>query len=58
MKVETALLLKTNSTGFLEWNQTYGEDYSYGRWLIQTSDHGYAIAGVANTGMYLAKTSQ
>ena len=56
-EAETALLLKTNSTGFLEWNQTYGEDYSYGRWLIQTSDHGYAIAGVANTGMYLVKTS-
>ncbi|MDH5779714.1 MAG: LamG domain-containing protein [Candidatus Bathyarchaeota archaeon] len=39
-------LVKTNSTGHVEWNQTYGgadDDWAY--CLIQTVDGGYAIAG-------------
>jgi hypothetical protein len=39
-------LLKTDSQGDVQWNQTYGgagDDWAYS--LIQTSDGGYAIAG-------------
>jgi hypothetical protein len=40
-------LVKTDGSGNLEWNQTYGgteDDYAYS--LVQTGDGGYAIAGV------------
>jgi hypothetical protein len=43
------LLVKTDSAGNMQWNQTYGgittEDFAYS--VIQTSDGGYAIAGVS-----------
>jgi len=39
-------LVKTNSTGHMQWNRTYGgTDRDCGRSLVQTSDGGYAIAG-------------
>jgi len=39
-------LVKTDSYGNLEWNQTYGGlGYDYARSLIETSDGGYAIGG-------------
>jgi len=39
-------LVKTDSYGNLEWNQTYGgPGYDYARSLIETSDGGYAIGG-------------
>ena len=44
-------LIKTDAAGNAQWNRTYGgtnDDYAYG--LVQTSDGGYAIAGV--TGSY------
>ena len=40
------LLVKTDTHGNMEWNQTYGgtnADYAYS--LVQTSDGGYALAG-------------
>jgi len=39
-------LVKTDSYGNMEWNQTYGgPGYDYSRSLIETSDGGYAIGG-------------
>jgi hypothetical protein len=39
-------LVKTDSYGNLEWNQTYGgPGYDYANSLIETSDGGYAIGG-------------
>jgi hypothetical protein len=38
-----ALLLKTDSTGNMEWNQTYVGDGA--RSLVGTSDGGYVLAG-------------
>ena len=39
-------MVKTNSTGHMKWNQTYGASGNdLGESLIQTSDGGYALAG-------------
>jgi hypothetical protein len=39
-------LVKTDSSGNMEWNQTYGGTIrEYGFCLVQTSDGGYAMAG-------------
>ena len=45
-----AWLVKTDSSGTMQWNQTYGgraEDGAYS--LIQTSDGGYALAGFTDS---------
>jgi len=43
-------LVKTNSTGNMEWNETYGGPYEdWGRSLVPTLDGGYAIAGYTNS---------
>jgi predicted secreted protein len=40
-------LVKTNESGNMEWNQTYGgADFDRAHSLVQTSDGGYALAGV------------
>ena len=43
-------LVKTNSTGYMQWNKTYGgvgNDQPY--WVVQTSDGGYALSGFTNS---------
>lgn len=45
-----AWLVKTDSSGIMQWNQTYGaraEDVAYS--VIQTSDGGYALAGYSDS---------
>ena len=58
-----AYLVKTDPTGNVLWEKTYGGPKSdYGRSLVTTSDGGYAIAGHAydlgngGFGIYLVKT--
>ncbi len=36
-------LVKTDASGSMQWNQTYGEDSAYS--LVATSDGGYALTG-------------
>ncbi|HSV50317.1 MAG TPA: collagen-like protein [Candidatus Acidoferrales bacterium] len=56
--VEHAVLLKTDSAGNLEWNQSYGATYAYANSLIQTSDGGYAMVGDSySNGIWFFKTS-
>jgi hypothetical protein len=39
-------LIKTDGTGNVEWNRTYGgSEYEFAYSLVETSDGGYAIAG-------------
>ena len=40
-----AYLVKTDATGNMQWNNTYGEFYEIGTHGIQTMDGGYAITG-------------
>jgi len=41
------LLVKTDSAGDMEWNKTYGsQDKDEGHAIVQTSDGGYALAGL------------
>jgi hypothetical protein len=43
-------LVKADSSGAAEWNQTYGgPNYEEGHSVVQTSDGGYAIAGRTNS---------
>jgi hypothetical protein len=45
-----AWLVKTDSTGALQWSQTYGgssDDFEYS--LVQTTDGGYALAGYTDS---------
>ncbi len=43
------LLIKTDSLGNMEWNQTYEGAAAYAHKLVETSDGGYAIAGTLRT---------
>ena len=59
-----AWLIKTDSAGHMEWNQTYGgTGYEYALSVVQTSDGGYALAGdkrssdLVNGYFWLVKTN-
>jgi len=56
-------LVKTNNSGNMEWNQTYGgSDYDFAHSLVETSDGGFAIVGytgsfgAGNANFWLVKT--
>jgi hypothetical protein len=56
-------LVKTDSSGNMEWNMTYGgEQYDYALSVVQTADDGYALAGhtesfgAGNVNFWLIKT--
>jgi hypothetical protein len=49
-EASAAVLIKTDSSGAILWNKTYGADRQ--TWvfsIVQTSDNGYALAGMAHT---------
>jgi len=49
--VEDFWLMKTDESGKLEWNQTYGDAWDErAQSLIETSDRGYALAGYSLSG--------
>jgi len=53
------LIIKTDATGTIEWNKTYGktgEIWPYS--IIQTDDGGYAFAGTTSSDMILIKTDK
>jgi hypothetical protein len=44
-------LIKTDSQGNMEWNQTYGKEWDDSAYsLVETSDRGYALAGYITIG--------
>jgi hypothetical protein len=49
--VAHAWLVKTDSAGNMQWNQTYGKSNQYDAAfsVVQTNDGGYALAGETNT---------
>ena len=52
-------LVKTDVFGNMEWNQTYGGEFSDRAYsLVATSDGGYAIAGVTLFDFWLVKTDE
>ena len=42
---QSSWLIKTDSFGNMEWNQTYGEGSEYASSLVSTSDGGFALVG-------------
>jgi hypothetical protein len=53
------LIIKTDSSGTIEWNKTYGESRKI--WptsIVQTVDGGYAFAGTSSSDMILVKTDK
>jgi hypothetical protein len=53
----SAYLVKTDASGTMQWNKTYGgtnDNYAYG--LVQTGDGGYALAGIAGGRAWLVKS--
>jgi hypothetical protein len=55
-----ALLIKTDATGSIQWNKTYGVSYRETELttvysMVQTSDNGYALTGSAFNDMVLFK---
>jgi PKD repeat protein len=52
-------LIKTDNTGNLSWERTYGgADWDYGYSVQQTLDDGYIITGESESNLYLIKTDK
>ncbi len=52
-------LVKTDASGVVEWNQTYGgSGYEIAYTLVETSDGGYALAGDVTGTVWLVKTDE
>jgi hypothetical protein len=50
-------LVKSDSSGNMEWNKTYGiAGSNFGKCAMQTRDGGYAVAGDTDSGAWLVKT--
>jgi len=53
-------LVKVDSSGNIQWNQTYGQTTAEAKSLTQTSDSGYALVGIqengTNSSAWLVKT--
>ncbi len=53
-------LVKVDSSGNIQWNQTYGETTAEAKSLTQTSDSGYVLVGIqendTNSSAWLVKT--
>ncbi|MCW4015601.1 MAG: hypothetical protein NWF06_04455 [Candidatus Bathyarchaeota archaeon] len=58
--LEDFLLIKTDSSGNMQWNHTYGgADRQYAYSVVETSDGGFALAGYSsfsNSDFWLVKT--
>jgi hypothetical protein len=52
-------LVKINTTGQVQWNQTYGSAFDeHGYQVIELNDGGYALAGTVNgTDLYMVRTN-
>jgi parallel beta-helix repeat protein len=50
-----AMLVKTDATGKLQWNQTF-QELNEAFSIVQTSDKGYVIAGKGDNGIEIVKT--
>lgn len=54
LPTENIWAVKTNKTGIMQWNKTYGNVYNdYGEAVLQTPDGGYIIAG--SSGFFMAE---
>ena len=55
-------IVKVDSQGNMQWNQTYGQTTSEAKSVIQTSDKGYAVVGVqendSNSSVWMVKTDE
>ncbi|MFC1860188.1 PKD domain-containing protein [Chloroflexota bacterium] len=50
MDIHDVYVIKTDVLGNMEWNQTFGgSGYDYGRFIYQTTDGGYTVAGTTDS---------
>ncbi len=50
MDIHDVYVIKADALGNMEWNQTFGgSGYDYGRFVYQTTDGGYIVAGTTDS---------